>query len=243
MARIEPQAGWVVHRRPWRESSLLIEFFTREYGRLGLVARAARSARSAWRGLAEPFIPLSAGWSRRGEMGTLTALEAAGSRHVLGGRALYCGLYANELLLRLLGRDDPHPEVFDAYGELLLGLSGRAMAQSLLLRRFELALLTGMGVAPDLETDALSGEPIVAGGRYHLQPEAGFAAAPPSTRNAWSGASIQALARGYTDDRDRAREMREIMRTLIDQQLGGRELASRRLLAGAGTHVKGGSSS
>lgn len=243
MSRIEPQAGWIVHRRPWRESSLLIEFFAREYGRVGLVARAARSARSGWRGLAEPFIPLQAGWSRRGEMGTLTALEPAGARHALSGRALYCGLYANELLLRLLGRDDPHPEVFDAYSVLLAGLNEQLMAQSMLLRRFELALLTGMGVAPDLDADALSGEPIDSGGRYHLKPEVGFVAADPPGSGGWHGASIRALARGFTENRDEAREMREIMRTLIDQQLGGRELASRRLLAGTRAHIKGGSNS
>lgn len=187
-------------------------------------------------------MPLVAAWSRRGEMGTLTALEPAGSRCILAGRALYCGLYANELLLRLLGRDDAHPEVFEAYGELLQALADASVAQSLLLRRFELSLLAGMGVAPDLEAQALTGEPIDPAGRYHLEPELGFVAAAPSDPEAWSGASIRALALGYTEDREQAREMRDLMRRLIDRELGGRELSSRRLLAGSGAHLKGGSS-
>lgn len=232
MALSDLQAGWIVHRRPWRESSLLIEFLARDAGRVGLVARGARSARSAWRGLAEPFMPLQASWTRRGELGTLTGLEPAGRQRRLGGRALWCGLYANELLLRLLERDDPHPSLFDAYGELLAGLVAGELAQSLLLRRFELALLTEMGVAPDLGREA-DGRAIESDGLYHLQPETGLVAVDRRGPAVFSGAAVQALSAGWTDHRGLAREMREMMRLLIDHQLGGRELKSRRLLAGA----------
>lgn len=243
MSRVEQQPGWVIHRRPWRESSLLVEFFAREQGRVGLVAKGARSARSAWRGLAEPFTPLVASWSRRGDMGTLTSLESAGPRHVLAGRALWCGLYVNELLLRLLQRDDPHPGVFDACRIVFRGLAVGEEAQSLLLRRFELALLQGMGVAPDFRFDAASGQAIEPGGLYHLQPEVGFVPVGRSGAGVFSGAAIVAIEAGSTDDRETAREMRELMRMLIDHHLAGRELASRRLLAGAATHSKGGSES
>lgn len=242
MPRIEEQPGWVVHRRPWRESSLLIEFFAREYGRVGLVARGARSARSAWRGLAEPFVPLAASWSRRGEMGTLTSLDSIGPRFPLTGRALWCGLYVNELLLRLLERDDPHPRVFDACGSVLAGLASGEVPQSLLLRRFELALLRGMGVAPDFGCDA-AGEAIAADGLYHLQPESGFVPVDQTGSGVFSGAAICALEAGTTEDRETAREMRELMRQLIDLQLAGRQLASRRLLGGAAKVRKGGSES
>lgn len=234
VSRIEQQPGWVIHRRPWRESSLLVEFFARESGRVGLVARAARSRRSAWRGLVEPFIPLQASWSRRGEMGTLTGLDQAGPAHTLRGRALWCGLYVNELLLRLLERDDPHPEVHDACGRVLAGLADDRQPQSLLLRRFELALLTGMGVAPDFALDAASGEPIEAEGLYHLEPEVGFMAADRPGAGVYRGTVVQAAGRGFTSERDIARGMRELMRSLIDHQLDGRPLASRRLLAGQG---------
>jgi DNA repair protein RecO (recombination protein O) len=241
VSRVEQQPGWVVHRRPWRESSLLIEFFSREYGRVGLVAKGARSARSPWRGLAEPFTPLIAAWSRRGDMGTLVSLEPAGPRCELPGRALWCGLYVNELLLRLLGRDDPHPEVFDACTRVLEGLADARAPQSLLLRRFERALLQGMGVAPDFDHDAAEGEPIEPGALYHLQPEAGFLPADRYGPGVFTGKAISALASGETDERETAREMRQLMRMLIDHQLGGRELASRGLLAGSTRHSKGGS--
>lgn len=243
MSRVEQQPGWVVHRRPWRESSLLIEFFSREHGRVGLVAKGARSARSAWRGVAEPFAPLVASWGRRGEMGTLTLLEPAGARHELTGRALWCGLYVNELLLRLLERDDPHPEVFDACEKVFGGLAAGNEPQSLLLRRFERALLEGMGVAPDFAFDAAGGEAIHAGSLYHLQPEVGFVPVERGGTGVFRGAAIRALETGSTDDRDTAREMRELMRLLIDHHLAGRELASRRLLAGAAKHSTGGSES
>lgn len=242
MTRVEGQTGWVVHRRAWRESSLLVEFFSREYGRIGLVAKGARSARSAWRGLVEPFVPLTASWSRRGEMGTLTALDSAGPRLALSGRALWCGLYVNELLLRLLERDDPHPAVFDAYEVVLDGLASGVEPQALLLRRFELALLEGMGVAPDFRVDVEGGE-IVSEGLYHLQPEAGFVPVERAGAGVFSGAAIRSLAVGTTDQRETAREMRELMRLLIDHHLSGRELASRRLLAGAGKDTSGGSHS
>lgn len=243
MARVEHQPGWVVHRRPWRESSLLIEFFAREYGRVGLVARGARSARSDWRGLVEPFVPLVASWSRRGEMGTLVSLEPEGARRALTGRALWCGLYVNELLLRLLERDDPHPEVFDACGVVLDGLAAGGEPQSLLLRRFELALLEGMGVAPDVHRDAAAGEPFRPEGLYHLQPEVGFVPVGGPGADVFSGGAILALQAGTTRDRGTAREMREMMRLLIDHHLAGRELASRRLLGGAVSKSNGGDES
>jgi len=241
MSRVEQQPGWVIHRRPWRESSLLIEFFSRDFGRVGLVARGARAARSAWRGLAEPFMPLSASWSRRGEMGTVTALEPAGERQPLTGRALFCGLYVNELVLRLLERDDPHEGLFGAYARVLAGLSAGREPQAMLLRRFELAVLTAMGVAPDFTADAASGEPIRAGGLYHLQPELGLVAVDRAGRDVYDGAVIRAVAAGTTDDREVARAMRELMRSLIDHQLGGRPLAARSLLGGAPGPSSGGS--
>ena len=243
MVRVEQQPGWIIHRRPWRESSLLIEFFAREHGRVGLVAKGARSARSAWRGLTEPFTPLVASWSRRGEMGTLTALESNGPRQALSGRALWCGLYVNELLLRLLERDDSHPGVFDACGAVFDGLARGAEPQSLLLRRFERAMLEGMGVAPDFEFDAASGEVISPEGLYHLQPEEGFVPVERPGPGVFRGSAARALQSGRTDDRETAREMRELMRLLIDHHLGGRELASRRLLSGSSTRKTGGNES
>jgi DNA repair protein RecO (recombination protein O) len=228
MTRTAEQAGWVLHRRPWRESSLLIEYFSEEHGRIGLVARGARAARSPWRGLAEPFCPLTASWTRRGEMGTLTGLEPAGPRHTLAGRALWCGLYANELLVKLLARDDPEPALCTAYAELLAELS-RNESLALAVRAFELKLLEVLGVAPDFECDAESGAPVEADALYHLVPESGFVRAVRAGPELFPGQAILALARGEPVGGETARAGRRLMRALIDHQLGGRPLESRRL--------------
>jgi len=231
LSRCESESCWILHRRPWRESSLLVELFSCEQGRIGLVARGLRRQSSPWRGLGEPFIPLRAAWVRRGELGTLTDVEAMGSRVVLSGQALWCGLYANELILTLLGRDDPAPGLFRAYSELLPSLpmeSGRHAA----LRRFELALLDCLGVAPDLTSEALQGAPLQPQAWYRLDPEAGFVAAAPGP-GVYSGRAILSLglASGSESgaDADVRRQAREIMRVLIDHQLDGRPLRTREL--------------
>ena len=228
MSRSEGQVGWVLHRRPWRESSLLVEFFSQQQGRIGLVARAARSARSPWRGMLEPFCPLVASWTRRGEMGTLTDIEAVSNRRSLTGRGLWCGLYANELVLKLIARDDPAPEVFAAYGDLLSSL-GAGESNASAVRRFELQLLAGIGVAPDLERDAVDGEPIQSGNLYHLDPEAGFIPTERWGAAVFTGEVILALASGELEEPVVARAGRKLMRQLINHQLAGRRLETRRL--------------
>jgi len=232
------QFGWVLHRRPWRESSLLIEFFSHHQGRIGLVAKGARSARSAWRGLAEPFCPLTATWTRRGEMGTLTGLDPAGSRYLLTGRALWCGLYANELILKLLLRDDPSPELFGIYGELLSELATDSELGPA-VRRFELGLLASLGVSPDFEHDAVNGQSVKADGLYHLDPESGFIPTDRPGPTVYPGDAILALAGGMKDRLHGGRECRRLMRQLIDHQLAGRQLESRRLFENM-SHLTGG---
>lgn len=229
MTRVEGQPGWVLHRRPWGESSFLIEFFSRDHGRIGLVGKGARSARSQWRGLVEPFCPLSASWTRRGEMGTLIMLEPAGSRCVLEGRALWCGLYANELLIRLVARDDPAPPLFEAYSSLLPRLADPA-DQARTLRRFELVLLESMGIAPDLASDADAGEPIRSDRLYHLDPDVGLVPVDRPARSVFRGSVIRGLLSDSLESAEDARMARSLTRILIEHQLDGRPLQTRRLL-------------
>ncbi|MGY6553217.1 MAG: DNA repair protein RecO [Wenzhouxiangella sp.] len=227
MSRYEASSCWILHRRPWRESSLLIESFSREHGRVGLLARGLRSQSSPWRGLGEPFSPLRIAWTRRGELGTLTDIEAVGARLPLSGRALWCGLYANELLLSLVGRDEPVPGLADAYSDLLPRLAGET-SQGAALRRFEMAILQSLGVAPDLEREALSSEPIRPEGCYRLEPETGFLAAVPG-RGVYSGRAILALSERVEPGLEERRQARDILRVLIDHQLDGRVLKTREL--------------
>lgn len=229
MSRVEGQAGWVLHRRPWRESSLLIEFFSRDHGRIGLVGKGARAARSQWRGLVEPFCPLTASWMRRGEMGTLTMLEPAGDRCVLEGRALWCGLYANELMIRLSVRDDPAPSLFEAYSSLL-GRLVDPSDQARALRRFEMELLQSMGIAPDLARDAASGEPIRSDRLYHLDPDVGLVAVERRGRAVFPGSAVRHLLGDRPEQTEDVRMARTLTRILIEHQLGGRPLQTRRLL-------------
>ncbi len=233
MSRIENQPCWVLHRRAWRESSLLVELFSREHGRLGVVARGARGARSPWRGLLEPFVPLAAGWVRRGEMGTLTALEPSGHRHALIGRTLWCGLYANELILKLLGRDDPLIDLFEAYSHLVAGLA-EGQSDAGLLRRFELELLRSQGVAPDLANEADTGAPVEPDGLYHLKPESGLIRVNRRAEGVFSGRAALVVNGQFEPDRESAREARDLTRVLIDHQLDGRVLKTRELFRSRG---------
>jgi len=229
--RVDLQPCWILHRRPWRESSLLIELFSREYGRLGLVAKGARRPSSQSRGLTEPFIPLRCSWTRRSELGTLTGLEAdAGNVH-LQGRALWCGLYLNELLMTLFGRDDPVPELFDVYAASLPALAepGR---QAEALRRAELAMLSVLGVLPDLTRCAGNDEPIVPDSLYAVAPETGLMAASSVGSGVIQGRTALYLA-GQDEtavDARMRREARLLTRCLIDHQLAGRTLKTRELL-------------
>ena len=148
--RISLDPAYVLHGRPYRESSLLLEAMSREHGRVGLVARGARGAKSRWKNILQPFRPLLLSWTQRGELGTLTGADQVASPPPLTGEMLFCGLYANELMIRFLQRSDPHPGLFDHYQRLLAQLTaGEGMQQ--LLRIFEKDLLESAGFGMQLE--------------------------------------------------------------------------------------------
>src|SRR3989441_10763935 len=121
--RAEHEAGYVLHTYPYKETSLIVEAFTRRFGRVAMLARGARRPRSAMRGVLLSFHPLRLSWSTSAELGNLISAEWWGGLSPLAGRGLMCGFYVNELVLRLLPRDDPHEALFDIYGETLARLS------------------------------------------------------------------------------------------------------------------------
>src|SRR5688572_22391501 len=126
-ARVEGQPAFVLHERPYRETSLLLEVLTRDHGRVGLVARGVRSAKPRVpRGNLAPLQPLEIGWTGAGELGTLTSVEPSGARVALAGPALLCALYVNELVARLVARQDSNPELFERYRECIEDLAGAA---------------------------------------------------------------------------------------------------------------------
>jgi DNA repair protein RecO (recombination protein O) len=160
---IRLQPAYVLHRREYRDTSLIVELLTPDHGRLSAVARGARRAsgrRPGQGALLQPFLALLVSLSGGSELKTLTSIESQEIRPQLQGETLYSALYVNELVMRLLHRDDPHPEVFESYRLALSQLAG-GQATDLVLRRFEFSLLEELGYGFDLWTDGASGEPLV----------------------------------------------------------------------------------
>ncbi|WP_274571068.1 DNA repair protein RecO [Neisseria leonii] len=167
--RINQQPAFLLSAAPWRESSLLLEMFSRDYGRVALLARSARRRQSDLRGVLVPFVPVSVSWFGAQEMKTLHRAEWLGGRPQPSGRALFSALYVNELVLRLTAREDAAAPVYHALDTVLQAVcgGGRHTAD---LRLFEWRLLQLLGYAPDLCRDA-AGETVAAGRLYRMAAE------------------------------------------------------------------------
>lgn len=230
------QPGFVLHTRPYRETSLLLELFTREHGRLAAVARGARGRRPRWGSALRAFGELGLAWHGRGELASLGAAEPLGPWPRPSGRRLACGLYLNEVLMRLLRRDDPHPELFDSYREAVRALAEGSASEAVVLRVFERDLLAAAGYGLQLLQDA-TGQPLDPVGWYCYRPEhgpvpweasAGRAEPGPRLR----GAALLALAAGCPDADAARGELRALTRAALQPHLGERPLKSRELYAG-----------
>jgi len=229
-ARVDLEPAFLLHRRPWRETSALLEVFSREHGRVGLVGRGARRPRSALRAALRAFTPLLLSWSGRGELATLRAVEVTGHIVELERDALPGGLYMNELVMRLTHRHDPHPSLFEAYREAVVNLaSARPVADT--LRRFEKRLLEAIGYGLSLEHDARSGQPLVREDRYVYHREEGPVRAEGACGDAVevSGATLLALAAETPLTPHEQQEAKRLMRFVLRAHLGERPLATRGL--------------
>ena len=225
---LEP--SYILHSRPYRETSLLLEALSRSHGRVGLVARGARGARSRWKNMLQPFRPLLLSWIQRGELGTLTAADQVASPPALGGESLFCGLYANELITRFLQRSDPHPGLFEQYRKLVAELAAGSLPQPL-LRVFEKELLQSAGFGLQLDHEHGSSEEICLDAWYLYVPESGpkrqeYNAGKP--HELISGAALLALKSGTIDDQY-LKELKNLRRRLIRFDLGDKPLNSQAL--------------
>ncbi len=228
--RYSLEPAYVLHTRTYRESSLILEAFSREQGRVALVARGARGAKSKWKNMLQPFRPLLLSWSQRGEMGTLTGADQVASPPALAAEPLFCGIYANELLMRFLQRSDPHPNLFDHYRQLLGDLSAGETPQPP-LRLFEKHLLEASGFGMQLEREHGSRQPLDSGARYLYVPESG-----PVRREGTaddgdhlvSGSALLALQSGEIGPQHQG-ELKRLMRRLISHYLGDKPLKSQSL--------------
>jgi DNA repair protein RecO (recombination protein O) len=238
--RFNLQPAYILHSRPYRDSSMLLEVLTAEQGRISLVARGARRKTRGGSGsaLLQPFIPLLLSFSGRTELKNLNATEAAGRPLPLPGERLFSGLYLNELLVRLLHRHDPHPQLFAAYGSTLGALAAEAEIDDV-LRRFEFALLGELGYGFELDIDGSSGEAVAARDWYHYHPDFGLVARGPlvdPARPAFQGADLLAIAANDFGGTARLTAKR-LLRLVLAQQLGDAPLRSRELFrvqAGSG---------
>ncbi len=226
----ENQEAYVLHAYPYRETSLLLDVFARVAGRMTLVARGARRPRSAMRGVLLSFQPVQLGWYGKGEVRTLTRAEWIGGQPLLQGEALLCGFYLNELLLRLLPREDPHEALFDRYAEALRGLASGA-ATGPILRAFEKALLREIGYALVLERDAASGLGVDAAKTYTYDPERGPVEVSASAQAdlKLAGQTLLDIARDDLSDAVTQQQAKLLMRSLINHRLEYQPLRSRRI--------------
>lgn len=227
--RIDGAAAYLLHAHPYSETSLVLDVFSRDHGRLAILARGARRPRSALRGVLLAFQPLELGWFGAGEVKTLAKAEWVGGLPLLQGKSLLLGYYLNELLLKLLPREDAHAALYDAYAAALAALSHGA-TETAELRRFEKSLLRELGYGLALDRVAGSGEPVRAGGQYEYQVERGVVeTGGVSPCLTFSGKTLLDLAADdYSDPRTLA-ESKLLMRQLMSYYLGNQTLQSRRV--------------
>lgn len=236
--RVHLQPAYLLHRRPYRDSSDLLDIFSAGHGLQGLVARGLERRRrgGSLAALLQPFRPVLLSFSGRGELKTLTGVEEAGNLAVLRGEALFAGFYVNELLQRLLQRGEEHALLFAAYAEALARLAGARDRDELqsALRRFEFTLLERLGYAVDLRRDALRGDAFSADALYQLIPERGFLPLPGVAEEsaAYRGADLIAIGEGRHHEAPAA--AKQIVRQLLQARLGPRALRSRSLFTAGG---------
>lgn len=225
--RITLQPAYVLHQRPYRETSLLLDIFTQDYGRVSLVARGVKKGRSRLGALLQPFSPLLISWQGKGELCTLISAESHGLPIRLLGACLLSGLYLNELLVRLLQNQDPHPMLYTIYQHTLLELrSGQLQEKT--LRFFELKLLAEIGYGLRLQPDLFLVDQL-----YRFIPEQGFECCAEGTAQAggyviFSGKMLRAFAAEQLENADDLKEAKRLMR-LVFGALLGQPLHSRKL--------------
>lgn len=227
--RVDGQAAFVLHCHAYRETSLIVEAFSRDFGRVALLARGARRPRSALRGLLMGFQPLELAWAGKGEVLTLMKAEWQGGIPLLAGQSLYCAYYLNELLLKLLPREDAHPALFDGYRRMLESLGASAgQVDEADLRLFEKLLLQELGYGLNLSHDR-DGEPIEAGLHYHYRIEEGAVRLPAAGRESVLGKTLLDLDSGTLGDARSRQEAKQLMRLLLSHYLSGAELETRKI--------------
>lgn len=229
--KLSLEPSYILHSRPYRDNSLLVDIFSREHGRIGAVAKGAKQAKSKFNGLLQPFSLLLLSWSGKGELMTLTDAELQQAALKLKGQQLISGFYVNELLTRLLQRHDPHQTLFDVYHETLCMLE-KGEHEELVLRRFETQLLQEIGYGLILDHDVETGEVIQSEASYCYHLERGPVKTSGSSNLQGiviSGQTLLAIRDETLEDVTHLKQAKQLMRAIIAHQLGDKPLRSREL--------------
>jgi DNA repair protein RecO (recombination protein O) len=233
-SRIAEEHAFILHRYAWRETSLILDVFTRDYGRVAMVAKGAKRPASVLRTTLVSFCPLAVTYSGKAEVKTLSRADWLGGHAPLTGIALMAGFYCNELLIKLLAREDAHPALFDAYAQTLANLGERKTDQSVepLLRSFEAALLTEIGLMPPLHQLADSGAAVQPDAQYRVSMDGVRVAHANSSGEEprVSGAQLIAMAKHDYTDASVLPAAKAVMRSLLAYHLGDQPLKTRQLL-------------
>ncbi|HEX3843604.1 MAG TPA: DNA repair protein RecO [Steroidobacteraceae bacterium] len=238
--RILLAPGYILHHRPYRDTSRILEVLVRDHGRLTLFARGVRGAKPRFAGVLQPFDLLLLSFQQGREAGQLTGAEGAESMRPLPAGRLMAGFYLNELLLKLTARHDPMAEVFEDYRQALGGLRAGGRIEAV-LRVFEKRLLEALGYGVDLTSEARTGKAIAAEGYYRYRASEGLVPAGRGDAEAVAGSSILALAReelgeGAGDEPGKApapgrvlEDARTVLKAALAERLEGKELATRKV--------------
>lgn len=230
--RIQQQPACILHHRPFRDSSQILDIVTRDHGKIALVARGSRGSKSRLSGILRPFLPLSISWVAKGDLGTLTGAEAAGPPMGIHGEAVLAAFYVNELLINFLHRHDPQPEIFGLYQAVIarLGSSDQIAAT---LRSFELELLRFLGYAVSFHPDAAADVELDPNRHYSYRVEQGpIAVDRAEGPMVFKGEVLQSIRSQSFEDPEILRAANRLLRQVINHHLGGKELKSRKVLAG-----------
>lgn len=234
-AQTNHQLVYVLHTYPFKETSLVVELFSQQFGRVAAVAKGARRPHSLMRGMLQSFQLLNGTWSGKNELKTLHSLDWNAGLTLMKGDALMCGFYMNELLLRLLPREDAHEDLFAYYSDTLTELSGlqakaNSSALAIILRKFELKLLQALGYAVPLREDE-QGEPILADKQYRYEAEYGACDTDATKQGILvMGGTLLAMADDDYRLTSTQQQSKQLMRYLLQHYLGDKPLHTRQLL-------------
>jgi DNA repair protein RecO (recombination protein O) len=229
--RVQQQAAFILHYKPFRDTSQILDLISRDHGKLAVVARGSRGAKSRLKGVLRPFMPLSMSWVIKSDLGTLTGAEVRGAPLSLSGDALLSGYYVNELILHFLHRHDPQPEIFDAYARTIEALAETGAAVAPILRQFEMALLRHSGYALNLDYESGSSNSLAAEQHYEYRMEQGpVAVSRDEGPLVFKGQILAAIAAEQFGEQAVLRAANRLMREVISFHLGGKELKSRKVL-------------